>query len=107
MMSMIEIANCETTSTLRKLMLLPCTLNSPLSVFTGWNDDMKTAGYKPEITPMKKGERNKGSNTCHFINIETESVCPETLLSQGNARYNKMKPIMIADHVITTDSVRN
>ena len=39
------MANCVTTSTFLKEILLPPTLNKPFNVFTGWKEDMKSAGY--------------------------------------------------------------
>ena len=104
---MIEIENCVTTSTLRKLIVLPPTLNNPFNVFTGWKDDMNIAGYIPEIIPTINGDKNNGIKTCHFNKIFIERFCPDTLFNQGNVTYNKTKAMMIADHVSNIDSLKN
>ena len=103
----MEIANCATTSTLRKLILVPPTLNSPFKVCTGCKDDINNAGYIPEINPTTKGDANNGTKTCHFNKMLTESCCPDTLFNQGNVRYNNTKAIMIAAHVSNIDSLKN
>ena len=62
MISIMVIANCATTNTLRKEILLPPTLNNPFNVFTGWNDDMNKAGYRPERMPTINGVSKSGIN---------------------------------------------
>src|SRR3569623_281463 len=99
----IEIANCVTTSTFRKLMLPLPTLNKPFNVFTGWKDDINNAGYIPEINPIRKGDKNKGRRISHFNKISIVRCCPETLFNHGNAKYNKASAIKIADHAVNID----
>src|SRR5438034_1259011 len=68
---------------------------------------MNKAGYNPEIVPTIKGDKNNGIRICHLINIFTERLCAEILLSQGSRMYNKANASKIAAHVINTDSLRN
>ena len=44
MMSIIDIANCTVTSTFLNEMELPDGEKSPFKTFTGWKEDMKSAG---------------------------------------------------------------
>ena|SRR5664279_663371 len=103
----MEITNCATTKTFLKDILPPLTLNNPFKVFTGWKDDMNNAGYIPDKIPTTNGVRNKRSNTCHFIKIDTDNCCPEILLSHGSVKHTKTKAIMIEAHDTRTDSPRN
>ena len=101
------MANCITTSTFRKLIFVPPTLNSPFKVCTGCKADINKAGYIPEINPTIKGDANKGTKTCHLSKMLTERFCPDTLFNQGNVKYNNTKAIMIAAHVSNIDSLKN
>jgi hypothetical protein len=68
---------------------------------------MNNAGYMPEIIPTIKGVSNNGTNTCHFIKIETDNCCPEILLSHGSVKYKSINAIKIAAHDMITDSLKN
>ena len=101
------IANCVTTSTFLKEILLPPALNNPFNVFTGWKDDMNKAGYNPERVPIIKGVRSKGIIIFDCSSVLKESSWPEVLFSQGMANQVNRAAIIIATKQISTDSLRN
>ena len=71
------------------------------------NEDMKVAGYKPDMIPTTKGTSRIGTMIFHFDKILISSCCPDILLSEGiNSQVRKKAKIM-AIHVTSTDSVRN
>src|SRR5678815_1276641 len=107
MIRMMEIANCKVTSTFRKEILLPPIFKNPFNTLIGLNEDMKVAGYKPDMIPTAKGTRSIGTMICHFNKILISSCCPDILLREGINNQVRKKAKIIAIHVTRTDSVRN
>src|SRR6185369_5961264 len=84
MIRMIEMANCAVTNTFLYEMFPAPVLRNPFNTFTGWKEDIKIAGYNPEITPTTKGTSTMGMMICHFSKILMSRFCDDTLFSQGS-----------------------
>src|SRR4029079_11178446 len=82
-------------------------LRKPFNTFTGWNEDIKIAGYNPEIAPTIKGTSIMGMITCHFNRILISRFCAETLFSQGSINQVRPKANIKAIHETRIDSLRN
>src|SRR5688572_14289581 len=106
-MSIIEIANCNTTSTCRKETLPDPTFRNPFSVLTGWNDDIKNAGYNPDNNPTNTGIIKIGIRMFHCNSELKLNSRPDNLFINGKQIAVNTKEMTKAINVISTDSVRN